>query len=276
MSSKNVLFSKKLFIPCLEKYTQNTGWKLPDHFSHVSCYISPLSLEGSRKWHGITVMSHKEGSSAASCYLDEKSFHLCCQLFLQHSSVLKDGWSWTEFKGVKEGYMKKTVLIPGRLCSLLNQFWNHKSEDMDDLVEDQVDDDTENQAVCENQAVMCYEYHVLYSCSYQVPILYFRASTLDGRLLSLEEVWNNIRPNYRKQLLQGPWDTLTQQEHPFLGQPFFVLHPCRTEEFMRPVLQMAHAEKRKVNYIVSWLSVIGPMVKLEVPLSYCTAVAAPD
>lgn len=27
------------------------------------------------------------------------------------------------------------------------------------------------------------------------------------------------------------------QEHPLLGQPFFMLHPCRTEEFMRPVLQ---------------------------------------
>ncbi|XP_036450706.1 ubiquitin-like-conjugating enzyme ATG10 isoform X3 [Colossoma macropomum] len=157
------------------------------------------------------MMSDKEESSAARCYLDEKSFHICCQLFLQHSSVLKDGWSWTEFKGVKEGYMKKTVLIPGRFSSLLNQFWKHKTENMDALVEDQVDDDDEDQAVCENQAVMCYEYHVLYSCSYQVPILYFRASTLDGRLLSLEEVWNNIHPNYRKRLLQGPWDTLTQQ-----------------------------------------------------------------
>ncbi|KAI4890439.1 hypothetical protein NFI96_010817 [Prochilodus magdalenae] len=220
-------------------------------------------------------MSNKEESSAASCYLDEKSFHLCCQLFLQHANVLKDGWSWTVFKGVKEGYLKKTVLIPGGVHSLLNQQLKIE-DDMDCLIEDQVDHDAGNNAVCESQTVMRYEYHVLYSCSYQVPILYFRASTLDGRLLSLEEVWNHVHPSYRKQLLQGPWDTLTQQEHPLLGQPFFMLHPCRTEEFMRPVLQMAHAEKRRVNYIVTWLSVVGPMVRLEVPLSYCTAVAAPD
>lgn len=30
------------------------------------------------------------------------------------------------------------------------------------------------------------------------------------------------------------------KEHPLLGQPFFMLHPCRTEEFMRPVLQDQH------------------------------------
>lgn len=33
---------------------------------------------------------------------------------------------------------------------------------------------------------------------------------------------------------------------------------------------------RRVNYIVTWLSVVGPMVRLDVPLSYCTAVAAPS
>lgn len=30
----------------------------------------------------------------------------------------------------------------------------------------------------EGQAAVRYEYHVLYSCSYQIPVLYFRASTL--------------------------------------------------------------------------------------------------
>lgn len=34
------------------------------------------------------------------------------------------------------------------------------------------------------------------------------------------------------------------QEHPLIGQPFFVLHPCRTQEFMRPLLAAANAEDR--------------------------------
>lgn len=33
---------------------------------------------------------------------------------------------------------------------------------------------------------------------------------------------------------------------------------------------------RRVNYIVTWLSVVGPVVGLDVPLSYCTEVSAPD
>ncbi|XDV54696.1 hypothetical protein PO909_022928, partial [Leuciscus waleckii] len=134
-----------------------------------------------------------------------------------------------------------------------------------------VEDETAGvQAVCEIHAVLRYEYHVLYSCSYQIPVLYFRASTLDGNPLSLEEVWSNVHPNYRQRLQQGPWDTLTQQEHPLLGQPFFMLHPCRTEEFMKPALDLAQAENKRVNYIVTWLSVVGPVVGLDVPLTYCT------
>ncbi|MCJ8742385.1 hypothetical protein PDJAM_G00081450 [Pangasius djambal] len=220
-------------------------------------------------------MSSGEESNISSYYLDEKAFHLCCKLFVQHSGVIRDGWSWAEVKGGEEGYIKKTAIMPGRFCSLLN----HKADDGMSALTGAVELDDEAAGaytVCESQALMHYEYHVLYSFSHQVPVLYFRASTLDGQPLSLHEVWSNIHPNYRQRLLQGPWDALTQQEHPLLGQPFFMLHPCHTEEFMRPLFKMAHAKKRKVNYIATWLSVVGPVVGLDVPLSYHTALIAPD
>ncbi|MBZ3880511.1 V-type proton ATPase subunit S1-like protein [Sciurus carolinensis] len=91
--------------------------------------------------------------------------------------------------------------------------------------------------------VIKYEYHVLYSSSYQVPVLYFRASFLDGRPLALKDIWEGVHECYQTRLLQGPWDTITQQEHPILGQPFFVLHPCKTNEFMTPILKNA----QKIN-----------------------------
>ncbi|MGH0175510.1 UNVERIFIED_CONTAM: hypothetical protein FKN15_070549, partial [Acipenser sinensis] len=59
-----------------------------------------------------------------------------------------------------------------------------------------------------------YEYHVVYSSSYQSPVLYFRACKLDGRPLSLEEIWESVHDNYKDRLLQGPWDTITQQVIP--------------------------------------------------------------
>nr|XP_028604068.1 ubiquitin-like-conjugating enzyme ATG10 isoform X2 [Podarcis muralis] len=119
--------------------------------------------------------------------------------------------------------------------------------------------------------VIRYEYHVLYSCSYQAPVLYFRACFLDGRPLTLDEIWKGVHECYREQLWQGPWDTITQQEHPLLGQPFFVLHPCRTNEFMSAVLSSSYKQSRNTNYIISWLSIVGPMVGLNLPLSYAKA-----
>ncbi|KAG9262927.1 ubiquitin-like-conjugating enzyme ATG10 isoform X1 [Astyanax mexicanus] len=198
-------------------------------------------------------------------HLDEKSFRFCCQSFLQHSDLLSDGWSWTEVKG-SEGFMKKTVLRPRRNSPLKTEALDFMTEE--EKVEEEEEEDA--QVECEKQDVVVYEYHVLYSSSYQVPVLYFTASTLDGRLLSLEEVWNSVHPDCRTQLLNEPWNTLTQQEHPVLGQPFFMLHPCRTEEFMQPILETARREKRRINYVVTWLSVVGPMVRLVVPVSYCT------
>uniref|UniRef100_A0A5F9DK40 Ubiquitin-like-conjugating enzyme ATG10 n=1 Tax=Oryctolagus cuniculus TaxID=9986 RepID=A0A5F9DK40_RABIT len=132
-------------------------------------------------------------------------------------------------------------------------------------------DDAEAAEVPAVSQVIRYEYHVLYSCSFQVPVLYFRASFLDGRPLTLEDIWEGVHECYRTRLLQGPWDTITQQEHPILGQPFFVLHPCKTNEFMTPVLKNPQKINRNVNYVTSWLSVVGPVVGLNLPLSYAQA-----
>ncbi|CAH6787507.1 Atg10 [Phodopus roborovskii] len=60
-------------------------------------------------------------------------------------------------------------------------------------------------------------------------------------------------------------------EHPILGQPFFVLHPCKTNEFMTAVLKNPQETNRNVNYITSWLSIVGPVVGLNLPLSYAKA-----
>ncbi|XP_052422779.1 ubiquitin-like-conjugating enzyme ATG10 isoform X3 [Carassius gibelio] len=163
----------------------------------------------------------------ASCYLDERTFRLCCQLFLQHSETIQDGWSWEQIKGTDEGFMKKTVIMPVKPSVLHKQHeYSIQDENMvTDDIQANVEDETAGvQAVCEIHAVLRYEYHVLYSCSYQIPVLYFRASTLDGRPLSLEEVWSNVHPNYRQRLQQGPWDTLTQQ-----GPMIFVMRKTRTE-----------------------------------------------
>uniref|UniRef100_A0A3P9KZM7 Ubiquitin-like-conjugating enzyme ATG10 n=1 Tax=Oryzias latipes TaxID=8090 RepID=A0A3P9KZM7_ORYLA len=221
--------------------------------------------------------------------LDEEEFCRCCQLLLQHSDGVSDGWSWEAVRGSDEGYLKKTLLrsvpaersVPQKhkepgsdseqfdYCHLQTEEQGKQGVDAssDSLRPDvEEEDDGVCGAPAGSSSVLQFEYHILYSCSYRTPVLYFRASTLEGRSLTLEDVWRSVHPNYRLGLQSRPLDAITQQEHPFLGQAFFYLHPCRTEEFMKPLLQMARDQNRPVNYVLSWLSVVGPMVGLEVSL----------
>ncbi|CDQ82777.1 unnamed protein product [Oncorhynchus mykiss] len=122
----------------------------------------------------------------SSCFLDEETFCQCCQLLLQHSHSLCDGWSWEQVKG-SEGYLRKTALGTGRTRCILDQQGNSSDQHQErtfSLSFHNDEDDEDDGAVCciqeesSSSSVVQYEYHILYSCSYQTPVLYFRASTL--------------------------------------------------------------------------------------------------
>ncbi|XP_060692441.1 ubiquitin-like-conjugating enzyme ATG10 isoform X2 [Hemiscyllium ocellatum] len=221
-------------------------------------------------------MSHTFNRNENIC-LGEEQFQKFCKLFIKHSDEICNGWEWRQ-KELNEGYMVKVHLRSKiSLNSLLvedhcfQDLQGHEVDDKEKLNVKNVSSDIEEAQITTPQLIR-YEYHVVYSSSYQAPVLYFRACCSDGKPLTLEEIWENVHDCYKERLLQGPWDTITQQEHHLLGQPFFVLHPCRTSELMTPIMG-ATQEQRNVNYITSWLSMMGPVVGLDVPLSYATAVS---
>nr|XP_045587118.1 ubiquitin-like-conjugating enzyme ATG10 [Procambarus clarkii] len=114
-----------------------------------------------------------------------------------------------------------------------------------------------------------FEYHVVYSLSHSVPTLYFNAWNSAGKLLTLEEVWGLVHSHFSEQILNNKWESLTQKEHPLLGRPFFQLHPCHTAKLMSQVKSEHQCNSRlSSRYIVSWLSMFGPVVGLELPLNY--------
>uniref|UniRef100_UPI00398F3F43 ubiquitin-like-conjugating enzyme ATG10 isoform X2 n=1 Tax=Pristiophorus japonicus TaxID=55135 RepID=UPI00398F3F43 len=243
-------------------------------------------------------MSHNFNQNEKIC-LGEQEFQQFCKLFIRHSDEIYNGWEWRQ-KELDEGYMVKVHLrcktsknnmVVGDHCLQCPEAESLSEEEVN---MENVSNDTEEAQVTTSELIR-YEYHVVYSSSYQAPVLYFRACYSDGRPLALKEIWENVHDCYKERLFQGPWDTITQQEklsatkkkdsdfrkelyqteeeHHLLGQPFFILHPCRTSELMTPIMDGATQEQRNVNYITSWLSMMGPVVGLDLPLSYATAVS---
>ncbi|XP_075710976.1 ubiquitin-like-conjugating enzyme ATG10 isoform X2 [Rhinoderma darwinii] len=217
-----------------------------------------------------TCFNKMDSESRNNFILEEEKFRYFCLEFLKHSKSIGDGWEWKNVQGDEEGYLSKTCY---QTRAIESDHGKNPNEQEDEtlstfILEGNHEEEDDNcilpQGALQSE-VICYEYHVLYSISYQAPVLYFRASFLDGTPLPLDAIWERAHDSYKPRLLHGPWETITQQEHPILGQPFFVLHPCRTNEFMSSVQGSAD---REGNYITSWLSTVGPVVGLSLPLSY--------
>eukprot|EP00742_Colponemidia_sp_Colp-10_P003471 GILJ01003697.1.p1 GENE.GILJ01003697.1~~GILJ01003697.1.p1 ORF type:complete len:229 (-),score=13.92 GILJ01003697.1:109-795(-) len=120
-----------------------------------------------------------------------------------------------------------------------------------------------------------FDYHIVYSPTYQVPVLYLNASNLDGEVLSTEELWNVLRHSRLFDADTSKWSVLTQGEHPVLGVPYLFLHPCQTADFMKIVWADNSASspsespkgELKVDYLTCWLALVGPLVGLSMPLA---------
>ena len=119
-----------------------------------------------------------------------------------------------------------------------------------------------------------YHYTIVYSESYQVPVMYFTASWQDGGQLQLEQVWDQIKLSSDINKLS----TLTQIEHPLLGIPCYHIHPCNTATMMSSVLddtvKGSGTLEWQTKYLIMWLSLVSPLVNLpfSIPLfSSCTS-----
>ncbi|XP_057985130.1 ubiquitin-like-conjugating enzyme ATG10 isoform X2 [Hevea brasiliensis] len=115
-----------------------------------------------------------------------------------------------------------------------------------------------------------YDFHIVYSASYRVPVLYFRGYDSDGLPLQLNEIEKDLPACSAKVLLESKWTFITQEEHPYFNRPWYKLHPCGTSEWMKLLfLDEAVLAESKVAielHLVSWFSVVGQVIGLRVPI----------
>ncbi|KAG0496600.1 hypothetical protein HPP92_001291 [Vanilla planifolia] len=174
-------------------------------------------------------------------------------------------WTWTPIKRTSwsascdEGYLslENVYYIKSSMDHL-------SSQDLDEA-EDEVDDATMVQPHC--NSVHVYEFHITYSFSYRAPILYFHGSHCDGRPLDFDEIQKDLPEYSLKFLRESKWTFITMEEHPYLHQPWYMLHPCGTADLMKLLLGGgAQATADAFCYLASWLSIAGQAVGLRIPI----------
>jgi ubiquitin-like-conjugating enzyme ATG10 len=193
-----------------------------------------------------------------------KEFNRCITQILTISDRLADGWTLHNKDAPEGAYLAKRIFVSDT---------DHKSaerpevlaweepEPVGDILEDV------NAISGSGGGMLTWEYHVLYSHSYSVPVLYFNAWINDGRLLSLEDVWCHVHASFQDSLQENRWSVLTQQEHPVLRRPFYMLHPCCTAELLSCL------QEHSANIVVTWLSTVGPVVGLTLCPQYAEITA---
>lgn len=208
--------------------------------------------------------------------LEWDEFLRCCKELEAASTTLDDGWHCVVAKEGDPGFTyleKKCTLLhrpsPGRISSWSGEVLASGLEagkEWDEGVEEGPADPGCAETGSNAEILHCV-YHILYSSSYRVPVLYFNVWRQNGSLLPLSDVWSLMPDCLQEQLQQLRWTTVTQQEHPIQGTPYFQLHPCKTAHFMEQTLPK---DTKHTNYLITWLSTIAPVVGLEVPVKYCT------
>lgn len=116
------------------------------------------------------------------------------------------------------------------------------------------------------------EYHVIYNQSYEVPVLYLRLYDSSGQTVVDNSEAIRIlctATTAAEQLDTSKWESLTQQLHPVLHVPFFHLHPCHTEAWMK-VMSGTDSPSHNLNYLVTWLSFVGFNIGLHLPNAYAS------
>ncbi|CAC5386397.1 ATG10L [Mytilus coruscus] len=147
--------------------------------------------------------------------------------FLVLAEKTKDSWKIKEIPDKQFYLSKKEVKKISRqhieqkqVINSISSHWSIKQVFLQCRwiqYEDLTSIDKEDDCQLELSSTECvtYEYHVVYSHSYNVPVLYFNVYHQNGKLLSLDEVWSDIPECYRDRLLEERWSFITQQKLSF-------------------------------------------------------------
>ncbi|XP_058101869.1 ubiquitin-like-conjugating enzyme ATG10 [Magnolia sinica] len=212
-----------------------------------------------------------EGSCTWDGTLSLDNFHASAKMLSERWKEVNSGlspWTWIPCQRLPWGDSKKAEgYLSLENTLLLKSNEEHQAEGSYFGEEEPLDDATLVQSY--NQESHIYDFHILYSNSYRVPVLYFRGYRSDGQPLALDDIEKDL-PSYSSSILkESKWTFMTQEDHPYLKRPWFTLHPCGTSDWMKLLFHGHVLPAKDVvvhQYLLSWLSVVGQAVGLRIPL----------
>ncbi|KAL7574936.1 hypothetical protein ACA910_010760 [Epithemia clementina (nom. ined.)] len=126
---------------------------------------------------------------------------------------------------------------------------------------------TDNQNSDEDIVNLCWHFSIVYSHTFQCPILYFRVDHLNGAAeTSRDMIVKSLSSQHHQNHVEDTWEFVSVEEHPIHKSPYFILHPCQTQERMKILMQATG--RRDANppgfRLLSWMSMILPAVGLAI------------
>ncbi|KAI7886676.1 hypothetical protein K492DRAFT_203197 [Lichtheimia hyalospora FSU 10163] len=185
--------------------------------------------------------------------MNRSVFHKAITHFHHHVENCNQESNWDIVTDKRTGYQ----YLIRKMLHPLPESWTPPSVMMDELEQEQ----DAAVAAFTKQVYITLEHHIVYSPTFQAPVLYFNAYDPDGSSLSLDQVYDWVisavsGANVRLPTTLSPQGGITQDEHPILGLPFYYIHPCNTHS----VMKQFEPHVNTMNYIKIWLSFFGPTV----------------
>lgn len=224
--------------------------------------------------------------------LTREDFERAGDALVAASDRCGDAWAWAAARGNSRAFLVKRGV---RRCGDLSA----RDEDIEVVAFAEDDDDPavaaaeqpvelvveDDPAATTRSATQApepsfWDYHIVFSPAFEVPALYFAASRADGSPLPSGEVMQALHPaicSFRAGIFPavsmdvrchpaspGHRSRLnTWQDHPFLGIPFMLLHPCGTAD----LLDASGSQPPLDRLLAAWLSLQGPYVGVQVPVA---------
>ncbi|KAJ2540188.1 E2-like conjugating enzyme atg10 [Coemansia sp. RSA 1933] len=215
-------------------------------------------------------------------YLTQNEFARCINEFEQRfGAEMRTGGSKSiKIKGGDTGQRRQYLQITRRLYKQDKEKWSDNSSDEEET--DELFDIEDPDPVLPADSAPTYskavevgwiDYHVVYSPSWKVPVLYMcmymNEQGEDARVvLDATEITNAVvsdRDVSRAMSAVEFGGALGVQDHPILGNPYMYLHPCHTATLMRTVGSSFSDGLNETEYLAAWLSLVGPAVGLTLP-----------